>query len=183
MTHQHRSFTENLAPILRPVPTGAGSPNTQTPAAHETEDCYILVERSKARRTAVMHPWKTGLLASAAIFGILHPANAADILGNWSGVGEGYVSADIRQGRQNPTYFVAVVGTALQGCGGSVTVYGKLGPNPVVAESYMPDEPSAEVCRIEFEVVGRQALRMTEKSGCVLFHGASCGFSGNLLRD
>jgi hypothetical protein len=111
-------------------------------------------------------------------------ASADDMLGEWVGAGDGHIWATIRRGRAKPEYLVAdiSVSTGEIGCGGSVTVYGKLGHSAILAESYDPTNPDAPICRIVLTTDGPNSLRITEVEGCAHYHGVACGFSGRLTR-
>jgi hypothetical protein len=105
--------------------------------------------------------------------------NLSDLLGDWQGVGEGNIIATIQKLPGKPIRLEANVVTSMPGCIGDVTAQGPVSGPQIVLKS---EEQNTE-CRLSIEMVGRKALRITELEGCLYFHGAACGFTGNLLRQ
>jgi hypothetical protein len=125
------------------------------------------------------------VLVSAILLGGI-PARAAetsDFVGKWSGVGEGEVDAAIRRGKAKPDWIIIDLEVGAPGCGGSVTVHGRVNADgKVQAQSDKDPAADPQMCTIELEMVGRKALRVSEGAGCSYHHGASCGFSSNLTK-
>ena len=102
--------------------------------------------------------------------------------GEWTGSGEGSLSATIRRGSAKPDYLVIDIATAAEGCAGAVTLYGKPEGARVLGESYDASDPSAPVCRVELSL--EKGMLKTETAGpCSYYHGAACSFDGSLKRS
>lgn len=109
-------------------------------------------------------------------------AQADPWAGEWTGSGEGQLSATIRRGTAKPDYLVIDLTTGVPGCSGAVTLYGKPEGATVLGESYDPRDPAAPICRVKLSLDG--AVLKTEVAGpCTDHHGASCGFDGSLTRN
>lgn len=115
--------------------------------------------------------WLTPNVSSAAEEGLV---------GKWAGPGEGTVTANVRADPARPGHFVAEIETKSGACMGGVEVSGRLG-DLAVATAKPPYESEA-VCRIELRLLGPDRLRVTEVDNCIIFHGAACGFTGELTR-
>ncbi|MGB3538295.1 MAG: lysozyme inhibitor LprI family protein [Mesorhizobium sp.] len=102
-------------------------------------------------------------------------------VGRWEGSGEGNLSATIRRGTAKPDYLVIELVTGVPGCSGAVTLYGKPKGSTVFGESYDPNEPTAPVCRVELSL-DKGTLKTEVAGPCTFYHGAACGFDGNLTR-
>ena len=115
------------------------------------------------------------------------PAGASDLVGAWEGEdGPFLYAARIRRGIQNPDFLVADLEVATRGCAGQVTVFGRPeGPNGtrMRGESYTPDDPNGSGCRVDLELTPSGTLKMDEIEGCLYWHGASCGFFGEMSRQ
>ena len=120
--------------------------------------------------------------AAAAVPARADAAPADPWVGEWTGSGEGRLSAAIRRGTAKPDYLVIDLATGTPGCSGAVTLYGRPEGAAVAAESYDPGEPDAPVCRVDLSL-GKDVLRVEEVGPCGYHHGAACGFDGSLRRD
>lgn len=126
------------------------------------------------------------------------PAYAADpagVQGFWSGRGEGDLTVDLTH-VQDDIYKISIGTTVamegdIPGCGGGVEGEVKLqktGGNFFVEnESYDPNSTSPGLkeryCEIGLTFTEGRKLLLEERSGCIGYHGAACGFSGELLHD
>ncbi|CAM5180036.1 hypothetical protein CDEF62S_00058 [Castellaniella defragrans] len=129
-------------------------------------------------------PSAGGALASPAPGVMPAQADAATgdpWIGKWSGNGAGALSAVIRRGTAKPDYLVIDLMVGTEGCSGAVTLYGKPEGATVLGESYDSNDSTAPVCRVELTLA--KDLLKTEVAGpCTTYHGASCGFDGELAR-
>lgn len=119
--------------------------------------------------------------AAAAAPARADAAPADPWVGEWTGSGEGRLSAAIRRGTAKPDYLVIELATGTPGCSGAVTLYGRPEGAAVAAESYDPGEPDAPVCRVDLSL-GKDVLKVEEVGPCSYHHGAACGFDGSLTR-
>jgi hypothetical protein len=76
------------------------------------------------------------------------------------------------------------------GCAGGIdgeVLLSKKGGNFFVEnESYDPKDESPlnqRYCEIGIIFDGQGGVTLEERDGCLEYHGASCGFSGNLIHD
>jgi hypothetical protein len=123
-------------------------------------------------------PGRVGIVTIALICLPVAGAVAQGLIGDWAGAGEGQVEATIRPDPSRSGNFLAEVTTQSGACGGGVEVSGRLGDVAVASG----EDPGIGVCRIEFKLVGLDRVRVSEVDGCLPYHGASCGFSGELAR-
>ena len=110
-------------------------------------------------------------------------AHADPWVGEWTGSGEGELSATIRRGTAKPDYLVIDLVTAVEGCSGAVTLYGKPKGSAVLGESYDPNDPAAPACRVELSLDSKGMLKTEVAGPCTFYHGAACGFDGSLTRS
>jgi uncharacterized protein YecT (DUF1311 family) len=104
-------------------------------------------------------------------------------VGKWGGNGKVSLSATIRRGTAKPDYLVIDLYTAVEGCSGAVTLYGKPKGNTVLGESYDSNDAAAPVCRVEMSL-GNKGVLKTEVAGpCTFYHGGACGFDGSMTRS
>jgi len=103
-------------------------------------------------------------------------------VGEWTGSGEGTMTATIRRGTSKPDYLVIELATGVPGCSGAVTLYGKPKGPSVLGESYDPNDPSAPVCRVGMSLSDEGVLKAEVAGPCTTYHGASCGFDGTMTR-
>ncbi len=72
-----------------------------------------------------------------------------------------------------------IVGT--EGCSGAVTLYGKPKGTTVLGKRHDPNDSAAPVCRVELSLA--EGMLSAEVAGpCKTYHGASCGFDGEMTR-
>lgn len=102
-------------------------------------------------------------------------------VGRWSGSGAGALLAVIRRGTARPDYLVIDLVVGTEGCSGAVTLYGKPKGATVLGESYDPNDSTAPVCRVELSLA-KDMLRAEVAGPCTTYHGASCGFDGEMTR-
>ena len=126
------------------------------------------------------------------------PALAQDvnlIEGHYSGSGEGDLTLDLTH-IEDDRYGISIntvvpIQDEFMGCAGGVegeVLLTKKGGNFFVEnESYDPesDSPmlSEQYCEIGISFDGKGGATLEERSGCLEYHGASCGFSGTLVHD
>jgi len=103
--------------------------------------------------------------------------------GAWAGSGAGKLAATIRRGNAKPQFLVIDMVTATEGCSGAVTLYGKPEGRRLTAKSYDAQNPRAPVCTIAFERGADGGLRGETAGDCGFYHGAACGFDGQLARE
>ena len=115
--------------------------------------------------------------------------------GFYSGQGEGELTVDIAH-IENDRYAISIntvvpMENDMPGCGGSIdgeVLLGKKGGNFFVEnEFYDPDgdTPSSQAryCEIGLAFDGSGGLVIDERDGCISYHGAACGFTGELSHD
>ncbi|WP_439618891.1 hypothetical protein [Shinella sp.] len=134
------------------------------------------------------------LVALAAL-----PAFAQDVNpleGLWSGKGEGDLTVDLKH-VQDDIYKISIETVVpmqedgLPGCGGGIEGEVKLdraGGNFFVEnEAYDPNAEqsgvNARYCEIGLVFSKDGKLLIEERSGCLSYHGAACGFTGELVHD
>lgn len=138
------------------------------------------------------------LLVAAALNIVVLPAYAQDpagVQGFWSGRGEGDLTVDLKH-LQDDIYKISIGTTVAMegdppGCGGGIDGEVKLskeGGNFFVEnESYDPNSThpglKERYCEIGLTFIEGRKLRLEERSGCIGYHGAACGFSGELVHD
>ena len=143
------------------------------------------------------------LIASAAAVMLLAaPSFAQDggpigeSAGSYVGSGEGNLSAEITH-IQDDIYAVSIqtivpMENNIPGCGGGIageTILSETGGNFFVEnEEYDPKaEPNPitgeRYCEIAITFDENGILILEEKDGCMYYHGASCGFSGQLIKE
>ncbi len=119
-----------------------------------------------------------GLLAgTAGSFADEEPLST-QIEGIYQGSGEGTLAMTLINLESDT--FAALVTTAVPGrCAGRLAGIGKLDATELVVENVESRDDA--VCRltIEFDAKGRRA-RIASSGQCSYFHGAACGFKGNL---
>ncbi|UPA27882.1 hypothetical protein [Shinella oryzae] len=119
----------------------------------------------------------------------------AGVEGLWSGQGEGDLTVDLTH-VQDDIYKISIGTTVpmdgdVPGCGGGIAGEVKLdktGGNFFVEnESYDPDSTSPGLseryCEIGLTFTEGRKLVLEERNGCIGYHGAACGFSGELVHD
>lgn len=131
-------------------------------------------------------------LALSIVVGMAAPAYA-DIAGKWSGDGEGDLSAEITHieaDRYGVSLSTVVPIGDTGGCAGGIdgeALFTAEGGNFFVEnEDYNPAEPQSyyniRMCEISFKITPAGKLITEEVEGCGYYHGAACGFSGELTR-
>jgi hypothetical protein len=122
------------------------------------------------------------------------PALAQEHQGHWFGDGEGQITLDLNH-IQNDIYAISINTivpiTDMGGCAGGVdgeVILSSEGGNFFVEnEGYDPQEDESGLnrryCEIALTFNEDGTLTTEEKSGCLYYHGAACGFSGNLQHD
>jgi hypothetical protein len=143
------------------------------------------------------HMFKPVLIAVTLNFAVL-PVFAEDpnqVEGHWSGQGEGDMTVDLTH-VQDDIYKISIGTTVamegdIPGCGGGIDGEVKLdrkGGNFFVEnESYDPESTSPGLkeryCEIGLTFAEGRKLLLEERSGCIGYHGAACGFTGELVHD
>lgn len=115
--------------------------------------------------------------------------------GNYIGSGEGDLSAKIKH-MENDIFAVSLSTVVameddIPGCGGSIegqAILDETGGNFFVEnEDYDPESDSPmfgeQYCEITLSFDEDGFLNIEEKSGCIAYHGASCGFTGQLINE
>jgi hypothetical protein len=140
--------------------------------------------------------FRIAFLVAAASF-ITLPAFAQDvneIQGHYSGSGEGDLTLDLTH-IEDDRYSISIntvvpIEEEFMGCAGGIdgeVLLSKKGGNFFVEnEMYEPgnDSPlNQRYCEIGLIFDGEGGVTLEERSGCLEYHGASCGFSGTLLHD
>lgn len=126
------------------------------------------------------------------------PASAQDVSGLeglYTGQGEGELTVDISQ-IEGDRYDVSIntlvpMVDDMPGCAGDisgeVTITEQAGLLQAANEFYDPngDTPSAKAkfCEVALTFDGEGKLVIEERDGCISYHGAACGFSGELMHD
>lgn len=140
--------------------------------------------------------FRIAFLVAAASFATL-PAFAQDvneIQGHYSGSGEGDLTLDLTH-IEDDRYSISIntvvpIEEEFMGCAGGIdgeVLLSKKGGNFFVEnEMYEPgnDSPlNQRYCEIGVIFDGEGGVALEERSGCLEYHGASCGFSGTLTHD
>lgn len=122
------------------------------------------------------------------------PALAQEHQGHWFGDGEGQITLDLTH-IQNDIYAISIntlvpitdVGGCAGGVDGEVILSSEGGNFFVENEGYDPQEDESGLnrryCEIALTFNEDGTLTTEEKGGCLYYHGAACGFSGNLEHD
>ena len=136
-------------------------------------------------------------LLVAAISLATVPAFAQDvneIEGLYSGSGEGDLTLDLTH-IEDDRYAISIntvvpIEEEFMGCAGGIegeVLLSKKGGNFFVEnEMYEPGDDSPlnqRYCEIGIVFDGMGGVTLEERDGCLEYHGASCGFSGNLIHD
>jgi len=143
----------------------------------------VGAEDDDSRRVCLA--WLPAAGKAPAVVSDAAPAKAAPAdpwVGEWTGSGEGRLSAAIRRGTAKPDFLVVDLTTGTEGCAGTVTLYGKPQDGTLLGESYDPNDPAAPVCRVDLSL-DHGALKVEEAGPCGHYHGASCGFDGTMMRE
>lgn len=121
----------------------------------------------------------------ALFVGWMQPASAqeaaADLLGSWEGQGRGTVTAKVRQHETRQDHFVAEIETASAACAGLIEVTGQMGDVSIATAE--PPNDGGPVCEIEFRLVARDRLNLTEMGDCTHVRGFRCDFTAELTRS
>lgn len=141
--------------------------------------------------------FRTAFLVTAISLATL-PAFAQEvneIEGVYTGSGEGELTLDLTH-IEADRYAISIntivpISDGFMGCAGGIdgeVLLSKKGGNFFVEnESYDPesDSPmfSQQYCEIGISFDGEGGAVLEERSGCLEYHGASCGFSGALTHD
>ena len=72
--------------------------------------------------------------------------------------------------------------TSVEGCSGTVTLYGKPNGATVFGESYAPEDRGVPICRVELLLDKKGALSAEVAGPCTFYHGAACSFDGSMTR-
>jgi hypothetical protein len=125
------------------------------------------------------------LLTAAVMLAALSTAVLAQE-GSYSGSGEGDLTADV-QAPDADGFTAITLSTVTKGCAGEVTGSAELseagGTFYASNEDYDPaDEFSDEYCEVAMTFKGSK-LVIEEGPGCLQYHGAACGFTGELTLD
>jgi hypothetical protein len=139
---------------------------------------------------------RTAFLVAAISLAAL-PAIAQDvneIEGLYTGSGEGDLTLDLTH-IENDRYSISIntvvpIQEEFMGCAGGIdgeVLLSAEGGNFFVEnESYDPKDASPlnqRYCEIGIIFDGQGGVTLEERDGCLEYHGASCGFSGNLIHD
>lgn len=135
---------------------------------------------------------------AAAALSLALPAVAQDydeLQGVYYGSGEGDLTLELNH-IEDDRYAVQIdtvvpIEEEFMGCAGGVTgevLLSKKGGNLFIEnEMYDPesDSPmfSEQYCEIGIIFDGTGGVTLEERDGCLEYHGASCGFSGNLIHE
>jgi hypothetical protein len=117
----------------------------------------------------------------------------ADITGKWTGEGEGDLTAEVthieadRYGISlNTVVPIGDTGGCAGGIDGEALFTAEGGNFFVENEDYNPSEPQSyyniRMCEIAFKFTPDGKLITEEVEGCGYYHGAACGFSGELTK-
>ncbi|MET3896170.1 hypothetical protein ABIB57_000094 [Devosia sp. UYZn731] len=130
-------------------------------------------------------------LLAVAIFA--NPACAQE--GNYTGSGEGELSAKIKH-IDNDVFAISLdtivpMESDMPGCAGSVegeAILDETGGNLFVEnEDYEPGSDSPmlgeQYCEVKLSFDEDGFLNIEEQTGCLTYHGAACGFTGQLLNE
>ena len=134
----------------------------------------------------------------AAALSVSLPAMAQDVnetQGRYIGSGEGDLTLDLTHIEED-RYAISIetvvpMENDMPGCAGGVdgeVLLSKKGGNLFIEnEMYEPgsDSPmsSEQYCEIGITFDGAGGVTLEERNGCLEYHGASCGFSGNLIHE
>jgi len=123
------------------------------------------------------------------------PALAQEHQGHWFGDGEGEITLDLTH-IQNDIYAISIntivpISDMGGGCAGGVdgeVILSSEGGNFFVENEDFDPEAEAKglnqrYCEIALTFNEDGTLTTEEKSGCLYYHGAACGFSGTLQHD
>lgn len=140
--------------------------------------------------------FRTAFLAAVISLAAL-PAFAQDvneIEGLYTGSGEGDLTLDLTH-IEDDRYSISIntvvpIEEEFMGCAGGIegeVLLSKKGGNFFVEnEMYDPEDESPlnqRYCEIGIIFDGQGGVTLEERDGCLEYHGASCGFSGNLIHD
>lgn len=141
--------------------------------------------------------FRTAFIAAALLCSAL-PASAEDATtfgGVYYGSGEGDLTLDLTH-IEDDRYGISIdtvvpMENDMPGCAGGIegeVLLSKKGGNFFVEnEMFDPesDSPmfSQQYCEIGISFDGEGGVVLEERDGCIEYHGASCGFSGNLVLD
>lgn len=132
---------------------------------------------------------RLGWIAALLLLGVT--TASAQPAGHWVGEGEGELEAKITH-IEDERYAVSlstlVPISDMGGCGGGIdgeALFSKKGGNFFVEnEDYDPELPegylNTRYCEIAFSFTKDGKLTTEEVGGCGYYHGAACGFSGEL---
>ncbi len=139
--------------------------------------------------------FRTALLAFALI-GTTLPVvaqDAPDFSGTYLGSGEGDLTLELNH-IENDAYGISIetvvpMENDMPGCGGGIegeVLLSETGGNFFVEnEMYDPESDSPldrhRYCEIGITFNEDGTVNLEERDGCLYYHGASCGFSGNLV--
>ncbi|SMQ65347.1 hypothetical protein SAMN06295905_1203 [Devosia lucknowensis] len=134
------------------------------------------------------------VLAAAILPLLAVPTLAQEHEGFWSGQGEGDITLDLTH-VENDVYKISIntvvpisdVGGCAGGIDGEVILTSEGGNFFVENEDYDPQQEEAGLnrryCEIALTFNEDGTLTTEEKTGCLYYHGAACGFSGTLEHD
>ncbi len=133
-------------------------------------------------------------LIAAALALMAAPALAQEHQGHWFGQGEGditldltHVEDDIYKMSINTVVPISDVGGCAGGVDGEVILTSEGGNFFVENEDYDPligeTGLNRRYCEIALTFNEDGTLTTEEKTGCLYYHGAACGFSGTLEHD
>lgn len=139
---------------------------------------------------------RTVLMTAIALAGLTAlPALAQEHQGHWFGSGEGDLTVDLTH-IQEDQYGIAIstvvpITEEFTGCAGGIdgeVLLDSDGGNFFVEnEGYIGTDPESPMnqryCEISLKFDKKGMLIIEEQSGCMYYHGASCGFSGTLQHD
>lgn len=137
------------------------------------------------------------ILVAAATLTLALPALAEDyneVEGRYIGSGEGDLTLDLTH-IEDDRYSISIntivpIQEEFMGCAGGVegeVLLSKKGGNFFVEnEMYVAGDDSPlnkRYCEIGIVFDGTGGVTLEERGGCLYYHGASCGFSGNLIHE
>ncbi|GLQ09777.1 hypothetical protein GCM10007913_17090 [Devosia yakushimensis] len=116
-----------------------------------------------------------------------------DRVGEYVGSGEGELSAEITH-LQNDVYAISITTTVpmendIPGCGGGIDgemIMTETGGNFFVENEFYEQGSTSPMTRERYCEIGVTFdedgfLNLEERNGCISYHGAACGFTGQLL--